>query len=119
MPEIHPAPESEGTPASQQATVQHNGYAVTALVLGLLALGSLAAGCPAGCITMGLLLVPLGGVSAILGALAVVFGFIGNRQIQREDGQGAGAAIAGIACGAAALVLITLSVIVGVLAVMV
>ena len=80
-----------GAPGAQPKT---SGKAITSLVTGILSL-------PGVCCW------PLGVVLAILG---IVFGFLGRKDIENSQGQqkGTGLALAGMICGAVAIVLIVL-----------
>lgn len=81
-------PAGPGAPQAQQARQPRNGFGVTALVLGILALVL--------CWTV------LGGI--ILGVLALIFGIVGLVRANRGEATNKGMSISGIVTGAIGLV---------------
>src|ERR1019366_1416763 len=88
-PGVYPPPPPYGAPDPYAQAPTGNGYAVTALVLGLISL----------------ILSWFPGVDWVLAALAIIFGAVGISTAGRRGGAGRGMAIAGLVLGVVAAVL--------------
>ena len=88
-PGAYPPPPPFGAPYPYAPGQTGNGYAVTALVLGLVSL----------------FLSWFPGVDWVLGALAIIFGAVGISTARRRGGAGRGMAIAGLVLGVVTAVL--------------
>ena len=90
-PPVEPVapPPLPGAPAVAYAPPASNGFAVAALVLGIVAL-----------VMFFTVWLPI-----LLGALAIVFGALGISKANKMGGRQKGLAIAGLVCGAAAIVI--------------
>jgi hypothetical protein len=88
-PGVYPPPPPYGAPDPYAQAPTGNGYAVTALVLGLISL----------------ILSWFPGVDWVLAALAIIFGAVGISTAGRRGGAGRGMAIAGLVLGVVTAVL--------------
>ena len=88
-PGAYPPPPPFAAPYSYAPPQTGNGYAITALVLGLISL----------------FLSWFPGVDWVLGALAIIFGAVGISTARRRGGAGRGMAIAGLVLGVVTAVL--------------
>lgn len=88
-PGAYPPPPPFAAPYAYAPPQTGNGYAITALVLGLISL----------------FLSWFPGVDWVLGALAIIFGAIGISTARRRGGAGRGMAIAGLVLGVVTAVL--------------
>ena len=88
-PGAYPPPPPFAAPYPYAPPQTGNGYAVTALVLGLISL----------------FLSWFPGVDWVLGALAIIFGAVGISTARRRGGAGRGMAIAGLVLGVVTVVL--------------